>query len=50
MPEVYAFLDKFNWTLADIGQVMAWNAEGSDPNESARRWVRENPEKVNSWL
>lgn len=50
MPEVYQFLDKFNWTLAEIGQVMAWNAEGSDPYESAKRWIKENPEKVNSWF
>jgi glycine betaine/proline transport system substrate-binding protein len=50
MPEVYAFLDKFHWTLADIGQVMAWNAEGVDPNDSAKRWIGENPEKVNAWL
>ena len=50
MPEVYRFLDNFNWTLADIGAVMAWNAEGADPYESAKRWVNENPEKVKGWL
>ncbi len=50
MPEVYAFLDKFHWTLAEIGEVMAWNADGSDPDESANRWIKENPEKVDSWL
>lgn len=50
MPEVYTFLDKFNWTLGEIGQVMIWNTEGSDPYESAKRWVQENPEKVQSWL
>jgi glycine betaine/proline transport system substrate-binding protein len=50
MPEVYAFLDKFNWTLADIGQIQGWNAEGADPYESAKRWIKENPDKVNAWL
>ncbi|MBN2297800.1 MAG: glycine betaine ABC transporter substrate-binding protein [Deltaproteobacteria bacterium] len=50
MPEVYTFLDNFHWTLADIGQVMGWNAEGADPYESAKKWVKENPEKVNAWL
>lgn len=49
MPEVYKFLDNFHWTLADIGQVMGWTAEGSDPYDSAKRWVAENPEKVAAW-
>ena len=50
MPEVYAFLDSFNWTLADIGQIMGWNADGADPYESAKKWINENPEKVEAWL
>lgn len=51
MPEVYAFLDNFYWENADIAQVMVWNQEdGADPNETAKRWVKENPDKVNAWL
>jgi len=50
MPEVYAFLDKFNWTLPDIGQVMGWNADGADPYESAKKWINENPDKVAAWM
>lgn len=50
MKEVYAFLDKFHWTTADIGQVMVWNEDGMDPYKSAQKWVKENPEKVNAWL
>ncbi|VBB43820.1 Substrate-binding region of ABC-type glycine betaine transport system [uncultured Desulfatiglans sp.] len=50
MPEVYRFLDRFHWTLADIGEVMGWNAEGEDPAASAKRWIEENPEKVDAWL
>lgn len=49
-PEVYRFLDKFHWTLADIGQVMGWTAEGIAPEKAAKRWVKENPAKVNAWL
>lgn len=49
-PEVYALLDAFNWEPADMEQVMVWNEEkGADPMENARRWVKENPTKVNSW-
>jgi glycine betaine/proline transport system substrate-binding protein len=50
MPEVYKVLDNFHWTLADIGEVMGWNAEGADPYDSAKRWINENPEKVAEWL
>ncbi len=50
MPEVYRFLDAFHWNLAEIGQVMGWNADGADPYESAKRWVKENPDRVNEWL
>ncbi len=50
MPEVYDLLDNFNWTLADIGLVMGWTADGAEPYESAKRWIDENPEKVAEWL
>lgn len=49
-PEVYAVLDNFSWTPDDMAAVMVWNEEpGADPRETARRWVRENPEKVKKW-
>lgn len=51
MPEVYAFLDNFKWTPDDMAKVMVWNQEeGADPYETAKRWVEENEDKVNSWL
>ncbi|MDK2822444.1 MAG: glycine betaine/proline transport system substrate-binding protein [Clostridia bacterium] len=51
MPEVYNFLDKFNWTPEDMAQVMVWNQEeGADPYETAKRWVKENEDKVSKWL
>ena len=49
-PDVYKFLDNFKWSLAEIGQQMGWNADGADPYDSAKRWVKENPEKVDAWL
>ncbi len=51
MPDVYMFLDNFHWTMDDIGEVMAMNAEeGADPSESAKKWVADNPEKVKAWF
>lgn len=51
MPEVYAFLDNFNWTPAEMQEIMVWNQEKeASPYENAVKWVNENPEKVNQWL
>lgn len=51
MPEVYNVLDKFNWSLEDMQQVMVWNRqEGTKPYENAKRWINEHPEKVEAWL
>ncbi len=51
MPEVYNFLDKFNWSNEDISKVMVANQEKrADYNKTALKWVKENKEKVDSWL
>ena len=50
-PEAYAILDAFNWTTDDMGEVMLMNEEaGSDPYESAKKWVEANPDKVKAWM
>lgn len=51
MPGAYAILSNFAWTADDMGAVMLMNEqEGSDPYESAKKWVEDNPELVNQWL
>jgi glycine betaine/proline transport system substrate-binding protein len=50
MPEVHRVLDNFHWTLAEIGQVMGWVADGAEPYAAAKRWVDENPEMVQGWI
>lgn len=51
MPEVHAFLNNFYWTPAQLGEVLMWNEEpGSDPAETARRWVAENRDVVDTWI
>lgn len=51
MPEVYAILDNFYWTPADMETVMGWNQEeGADPYENAKRWVSENQATVQLWI
>ena len=52
MPEVYAFLDRFQWEGPEqLQMVMAWNEEpGSDRYANAKRFIDENPELVKRWL
>ncbi|NKN33005.1 glycine betaine ABC transporter substrate-binding protein [Marichromatium bheemlicum] len=51
LPEVYAVLDNFHWTPAQMGELMAWNEEKhADPYDNARRWVETHPEVVERWL
>ncbi len=51
-PEVYAFLDKFHYeNPAQLQTLMAWNQEkGADLMANARRFMKENPELVESWF
>ncbi len=46
----YGILDSFFWGDEEIATVMDMNAEGMDPNDSARQWVDENPGLVAQWV
>ena len=52
MPEAFALLDNFQWEPEALGQVMLWIQEddGRFPYDKALRWIRANPEKVDTWL
>ena len=48
MPEVYRFFNEFDWLSVDLGPVLVWNNEGMDPEESAKRFLAENMELIQS--
>ncbi len=50
MPDVYQFLDNFNWEPDAMEQLLLWNKMGGDPYDNAKRWMRAHPEIVESWL
>jgi len=50
MPDVYKFLDNFNWKPDDMERLLLWNQMGGNPYDNAKRWMRANPEVVESWL
>ena len=49
-PKAYKFLDQFEWTPEDMAQVMVDIQGGQSPEEAAKVWVDEHPDKVNEWL
>lgn len=50
MPDVYKFLDNFNWKPDDMERLLLWNQMGGNPYDNAKRWMRANPQIVESWL
>lgn len=52
MPDVYRFLDNYNWAPEDLEQLMIWIQEddGMYPGEKALRYMRYHGDQVQSWL
>ncbi len=48
-PEAYSVLDNFHWTSEDIESVMYDIMEGTDPKDAAKKWIKENEDKVADW-
>ncbi|MFJ7737185.1 glycine betaine ABC transporter substrate-binding protein [Lysinibacillus sp. NPDC097287] len=48
-PEAYNVLDNFHWTAEDIESVMYDIMEGTDPKDAAKKWIKENEDKVAEW-
>ena len=50
-PDLYEFLTKFNWTPAQMEQVLEMNQKkGTDPYDNALKWINAHPDVVNQWL
>lgn len=51
MPEVYALLNRFAWTPEMLAEAMDMNqADGTTPEQGARKWIEKHPEQVATWL
>lgn len=48
-PQAYQMLDRFNWTPAEMSQVMMQINNGKDPQKAAQEWIKANPSKVRTW-
>lgn len=49
-PDVYEFLDNFYWSPDEMSEVMILIEEGMEPSAAARKWIAENPDRVEEWL
>jgi len=50
-PEVYNFLKKFKWSPDEIAALMILNQkDGADPYENAKKWIKDNSDRVDSWI
>lgn len=49
-PQLYGIISRFKWTHDDIQSVMSDLAAGMSEEDAARKWVDNNPEKVNEWI
>ncbi|MBN9655850.1 glycine/betaine ABC transporter [Halobacillus sp. GSS1] len=48
-PNAYKILDQFNWTAADMEEVMLEITDGASPEEAAKNWISNNQDKVDTW-
>lgn len=48
-PSAYTVLDQFAWTPKDMGEVMLMNEDGTDPAESAQKWLDNHQDKLQEW-
>ncbi|WP_192036862.1 glycine betaine ABC transporter substrate-binding protein [Halomonas sp. YLGW01] len=49
-PAITAILDRFQWTLEDMQDLMAANQANGEYEVNARAWVNSHPDLVSSWL
>lgn len=49
MPGAWAILNNFQWTAADMEQVMAMNEKNNQPEANAKEWIKDHPKIVAQW-
>lgn len=48
-PTAYEFLDRFEWSSDEMGEMMTAIQEGTDPAEAAKAWAESHSDRVHSW-
>ncbi|WMT39995.1 glycine betaine ABC transporter substrate-binding protein [Paenibacillus sp. D2_2] len=45
----YEFLDRFEWTEGEMGEIMSAIQDGKDPEVAAKEWADSHSDRVDSW-
>lgn len=48
-PVAYEFLDRFEWTSDEMGEIMTAIQEGQDPAEAAKAWAESHSDRLDTW-
>lgn len=48
-PVAYEFLDRFEWTSEEMGEIMTAIQEGKKPEAAAKEWADSHADRVNTW-
>lgn len=48
-PVAYEFLDRFEWSSDEMGEIMTAIQDGTDPAEAAKVWADSHSDRVDSW-
>lgn len=49
-PTAYAFLDRFEWSSDEMGEIMTAIQDGKKPEEAAKAWADSHADRVNEWI
>jgi len=48
-PAAYEFLDRFEWTSDEMGEIMTAIQDGQDPAEAAKAWAESHSDRIDTW-
>lgn len=48
-PVAYEFLDRFEWSSDEMGEIMTAIQDGTDPAEAAKAWADSHSDRVDAW-
>ncbi|MCA1295616.1 glycine/betaine ABC transporter [Paenibacillus sp. alder61] len=48
-PVAYEFLDRFEWSSDEMGEIMTAIQDGTDPAEAAKAWADSHGDRVDAW-
>ncbi|WP_209861436.1 glycine betaine ABC transporter substrate-binding protein [Paenibacillus shirakamiensis] len=48
-PTAYTFLDRFNWSADEMGEIMVAVQGGQSPEQAVKAWVNQHADRIDEW-